>query len=82
MCDSVVVDGCECCFNSHPPYVCCPEPCCEGNPRDIDWGEKCGSVEWKDESPPPRVDIYLTVHEGKPMVKIVKAEKYAEESAS
>ncbi len=67
---SLDLEGCECCNGE---YFCCPEPCCGGNPRIIDWGEKCGSIEWKEDFLPPKVDIYLAVYEGKPYVKVVRS---------
>ena len=75
----VRLQGCQCCGGK---YICCPSPCCEGNPRNVEWGEKCGSIEWTDDSRPPKVDIYLAIYEDKPMVKIEWSPEYAEKLSS
>jgi len=61
--------GCQCCRGVE---ICCPAPCCRQS-LSIEWGEKCGSIEWTGEGRPPRVDIYLATYEGKPMLRIVKS---------
>ena len=77
MCDNIRLEGCECCDGVE---ICCPAPCCPENaeaPR-IEWGQPCGRIEWVSTEPPPsKVDIYLALYEGKPMVKIVKVDDEA-----
>lgn len=64
---SVALEGCECCNGE---YICCPKGCCRAS---VDWGEKCGTIEWKEQSLPPKVDIYLAVYDGRPMLRIVRS---------
>ena len=73
--DDEVDPGCECCDGE---YICCPKPCCEES-LAIEWGEKCGTITWAPSTDPIKVDIYLTLHNGKPMLKIVRESEAAAE---